>query len=154
MFSRRNHGGAFRRACERNSRACGESFNILSPKQLSVVLFEKLCLPPRKKTKTGYSTDSEVLEGLKTMHPIVGKVLEYRFLTKLKSTFIDAMLKKIGSDGRIRTTLNQNVTATGRISSQEPNLQNIPVRTELDAKSAALLLQARAVFLSGRTIRR
>ena len=87
----------------------GESFNILSPKQLSVVLFEKLCLPPRKKTKTGYSTDSEVLEGLKTMHPIVGKVLEYRFLTKLKSTFIDAMLQKIGSDGRIRTTLNQNV---------------------------------------------
>ena len=72
-----------------------------------------------------------MLEGLKTMHPIVGKVLEYRFLTKLKSTFIDAMLKKIGSDGRIRTTLNQNVTATGRISSQEPNLQNIPVRTEL-----------------------
>lgn len=72
----------------------GESFNILSPKQLSVVLFEKLCLPPRKKTKTGYSTDSEVLEGLKTMHPIVGKVLEYRFLTKLKSTFIDAMLQK------------------------------------------------------------
>ena len=109
----------------------GESFNILSPKQLSVVLFEKLSLPPRKKTKTGYSTDSEVLEGLKTMHPIVGKVLEYRFLTKLKSTFIDAMLQKIGSDGRIRTTLNQNVTATGRISSQEPNLQNIPVRTEL-----------------------
>lgn len=72
----------------------GESFNILSPKQLSVVLFEKLSLPPRKKTKTGYSTDSEVLEGLKTMHPIVGKVLEYRFLTKLKSTFIDAMLQK------------------------------------------------------------
>lgn len=95
-----------------------------------------------------------MLEGLKTMHPIVGKVLEYRFLTKLKSTFIDAMLQKIGSDGRIRTTLNQNVTATGRISSQEPNLQNIPVRTELDAKSAALLLQARAVFLSGRTIHR
>ena len=112
----------------------GESFNILSPKQLSVVLFEKLSLPPRKKTKTGYSTDSEVLEGLKTMHPIVGKVLEYRFLTKLKSTFIDAMLQKIGSDGRIRTTLNQNVTATGRISSQEPNLQNIPIRTELGSR--------------------
>lgn len=109
----------------------GENFNILSPKQLSVILFEKLGLPPRKKTKTGYSTDSEVLEGLKPMHPIVGAVLEYRFLTKLKSTFIDAMLQKIDSDGRIRTTLNQNVTATGRISSQEPNLQNIPVRTEL-----------------------
>lgn len=78
----------------------GESFNILSPKQLSVVLYEKLSLPPRKKTKTGYSTDSEVLEGLKTMHPIVGKVLEYRVLTKLKSTFIDAMLQKsVRTDG-------------------------------------------------------
>lgn len=109
----------------------GESFNILSPKQLGQILFEKLGLPPKKKTKTGYSTDSDVLEALKPLHPIVEMVTEYRFLTKLKSTFIDAMLEKIGPDGRIHTTFNQTVTATGRISSTEPNLQNIPVRTEL-----------------------
>ena len=109
----------------------GESFNILSPKQLGQILFEKLGLPPKKKTKTGYSTDSDVLEALKPLHPIVGAVTEYRFLTKLKSTFIDAMLEKTGADGRIHTTFNQTVTATGRISSTEPNLQNIPVRTEL-----------------------
>lgn len=109
----------------------GETFNILSPKQLGQILFEKLGLPPKKKTKTGYSTDSDVLEALKPLHPIVGSVTEYRFLTKLKSTFIDAMLEKTGADGRIRTTFNQTVTATGRISSTEPNLQNIPVRTEL-----------------------
>ena len=109
----------------------GERFNILSPKQLGQILFEKLMLPPKKKTKTGYSTDSDVLDSLKELHPIVPLVTEYRFLTKLKSTFIDAMLDKLGSDGRIHTTLNQNVTATGRISSQDPNLQNIPVRTEL-----------------------
>ncbi|MBO6061881.1 MAG: DNA polymerase I, partial [Clostridia bacterium] len=108
----------------------GHSFNILSPKQLGVVLFEELGLPPQKKTKTGYSTDSDVLEALQEMNPIVGVVIEYRFLTKLRSTFIEAMLKKTGADGRIHTTFNQNVTATGRISSAEPNLQNIPVRTE------------------------
>ncbi|MCH5278915.1 MAG: DNA polymerase I [Christensenellaceae bacterium] len=108
----------------------GEKFNILSPMQLGHILFEKLGLPPRKKTKRGYSTDSDVLESLKELHPIVELIIEYRFYTKLKSTFVDAMLEKIGSDGRIHTTLNQNVTATGRISSQEPNLQNIPVRTE------------------------
>ena len=110
-------------------RLAGHSFNILSPKQLGVVLFEEVGLPPQKKTKTGYSTDSDVLESLKGVDPIIETVLEYRFLTKLKSTFIDAMLKKITPDGRIHTTLNQNVTATGRISSAEPNLQNIPVRT-------------------------
>jgi len=109
----------------------GESFNILSTKQLGQILFEKLGLPPKKKTKTGYSTDSDVLEALKPLHPIVGAVTEYRFLTKLKSTFIDAMLEKTEADGRIHTTFNQTVTATGRISSTEPNLQNIPVRTEL-----------------------
>ena len=109
----------------------GEDFNILSTKQLGHILFEKLGLPAKKKTKTGYSTDSDVLEALAPYHPIVPLVTEYRFLTKLKSTFIDAMLEKIGADGRIRTTLNQTVTATGRISSTEPNLQNIPVRTEL-----------------------
>ncbi|MBR4435010.1 MAG: DNA polymerase I [Clostridia bacterium] len=109
----------------------GEEFNILSPRQLGSILFEKLGLPPKKKTKTGYSTDSDVLEALKPLHPIVPLVTEYRFLTKLRSTFIDAMLEKIGADGRIHTTFNQAVTATGRISSTEPNLQNIPVRTEL-----------------------
>ena len=108
----------------------GHSFNILSPKQLGTVLFDELGLPPQKKTKTGYSTDSDVLESLAGMNPIVNTVIEYRFLTKLKSTFIYAMLQKITPDGRIHTTLNQNVTATGRISSAEPNLQNIPVRTE------------------------
>ena len=107
----------------------GHKFNILSPKQLGQVLFEELGLPPQKKTKTGYSTDSDVLESLTGMNPIVGTIIEYRFLTKLRSTFIEAMLKKIAPDGRIHTTLNQNVTATGRISSAEPNLQNIPVRT-------------------------
>ena len=107
----------------------GHDFNILSPKQLGAVLFEELGLPPQKKTKTGYSTDSDVLESLRGMHPIVEVVVEYRFLTKLRSTFIEAMLKKMGPDGRIHTTFNQNVTATGRISSAEPNLQNIPVRT-------------------------
>ena len=111
-------------------RLAGHRFNILSPKQLGVVLFDELGLPPRRKTKTGYSTDSDVLESLIGMNPIVETVTEYRFLTKLRSTFVDAMLKKITPDGRIHTTLNQNVTATGRISSAEPNLQNIPVRTE------------------------
>ena len=109
----------------------GEEFNVLSPKQLGRILFEKLKLPAKKKTKTGYSTDSDVLESLVDHHPIVKLVMEYRFLTKLNSTFIDAMLEKVGPDGRIHTTLNQTVTATGRISSAEPNLQNIPVRTEL-----------------------
>ena len=108
----------------------GHKFNILSPKQLGTVLFEEMHLPPQKKTKTGYSTDSEVLESLSGFDPIIDCVIEYRFLTKLRSTFIDAMLEKITPDGRIHTTLNQNVTATGRISSAEPNLQNIPVRTE------------------------
>ena len=108
-----------------------EKFNILSPKQLGRILFDKLGLPARKKTKTGYSTDSETLEALKDANPIIEPIIEYRFLTKLKSTFIDAILEKIGSDGKIHSTFNQNVTATGRISSQEPNLQNIPVRTEL-----------------------
>ena len=109
----------------------GESFNILSTKQLGVILFEKLGLPTRKKTKTGYSTDSSVLESLQDHHPIVPMVMEYRFLSKLKSTFLDGLLALMQPDGRVHTSFNQNVTATGRISSTEPNLQNIPVRTEL-----------------------
>ena len=108
----------------------GYVFNINSPKQLGTALFEKLMLPAGKKTKTGYSTSAEVLEGLKPYHPCVGKILEYRALTKLKSTYCDGLLKVIGDDGRIHSSFNQTETRTGRISSAEPNLQNIPVRTE------------------------
>lgn len=108
----------------------GEKFNILSTKQLGSILFDKLGLPPQKKTKSGYSTDSEVLEVLEDRHEIVPLVIEYRFLSKLKSTFLDGLVV-LTRGGRIHTKFNQNVTATGRISSTEPNLQNIPVRTEL-----------------------
>lgn len=109
----------------------GEEFNILSPKQLGAVLFEKLGLPYSKKTKTGYSTDADTLEYLSTLHPVAEKVLEYRKLTKLKSTYIDGLLSALGQDGRVHTRFNQTVASTGRISSAEPNLQNIPVRTAL-----------------------
>jgi len=109
----------------------GEEFNINSTKKLGEILFEKLALPPYGKTKTGYSTNIEVLEKLLGKHPIVGKIMDYRKLTKLKSTYADALLRYIGPDGRIHTTLNMTVTATGRLSSADPNLQNIPVRTEL-----------------------
>ncbi len=110
---------------------CDGAFNILSPKQLGTVLFEKLKLPAQKKTKSGYSTDAEVLDKLMELHPVVPLIVGYRFLSKLKSTFLDAMFALIRADGKIHTSFNQNVTATGRISSAEPNLQNIPVRTEL-----------------------
>lgn len=109
----------------------GEEFNINSPKQLGVALFEKLGLPCKKKTKSGYSTNAEVLEGLINAHPVVAMVLQYRTLAKLKSTYCDGLLKVIGKDGRIHSSFNQTETRTGRISSTEPNLQNIPVRTEL-----------------------
>ena len=109
----------------------GYEFNINSPKQLGVALFEELKLPCKKKTKTGYSTNAEVLEGLADYHPVIGKILEYRTLTKLKSTYCDGLLKVIEEDGRIHTRFNQVETRTGRISSLEPNLQNIPIRTEL-----------------------
>ena len=109
----------------------GESFNINSPKQLGVILFEKLQLPGGKKTKTGYSTAADVLEKLAPEAPIVSDILEYRQLTKLKSTYADGLVTCIADDGRIHSTFNQTITATGRISSTEPNLQNIPVRTEL-----------------------
>lgn len=109
----------------------GEQFNINSPKQLGVILFEKLNLPFAKKTKTGYSTSVDIMEKLQCEHPVVGKVLEYRQLTKLKSTYADGLAGYIGEDGRIHTTFNQTITATGRISSTEPNLQNIPIRFEL-----------------------
>ncbi len=109
----------------------GEDFNINSPKQLGVILFEKLKLPYGKKTKSGYSTSAEVLEKLKIEDPIIEKILEYRQLTKLKSTYADGLDEYISDDGRIHTKLNQTVTATGRLSSTEPNLQNIPIRMEL-----------------------
>ena len=107
---------------------CGEEFNINSPKQLGVILFEKLGLPCKKKTKTGYSTSAEVLDELAGEYPVVSKILEYRTLSKLKSTYADALDGFIGTDGRIHTTFNQTITATGRLSSTEPNLQNIPIR--------------------------
>lgn len=109
----------------------GYEFNINSPKQLGEALFVKLGLPAKKKTKSGYSTNAEVLESLADEHPVVAKVLEYRTLAKLKSTYCDGLLKVIADDGRIHSTLNQTETRTGRISSAEPNLQNIPVRSEL-----------------------
>ena len=111
-----------------------EPFNINSTKQLGELLFEKLGLPPVKKTKTGYSTNADVLEKLKGKHPIIPAIMDYRMLTKLKSTYADGLLKVIDEDGRIRTTFQNLVTATGRLSSTEPNLQNIPVRTDLGAE--------------------
>jgi DNA polymerase-1 len=109
----------------------GREFNINSPKQLGVVLFEELGLPAKKKTKSGYSTSADVLESLRYSYPIVEMVLSYRGLAKLKSTYCDGLLKVICDDGRIHSNFNQTETRTGRISSTEPNLQNIPVRTEL-----------------------
>lgn len=108
-----------------------ERFNINSPKQLGEVLFEKLGIEGGKKTKSGYSTAADVLEKLAPDHPIVRDILEYRGLAKLKSTYADGLLECIAKDGRIHTTFNQTITATGRISSTDPNLQNIPIRTEL-----------------------
>ena len=112
----------------------GEEFNINSPKQLGEILFEKLMLPSGKKTKTGWSTNSDVLDGLRGKHEIIDKISDYRQLSKLKSTYADGLLKVIGKDGRIHTSFQMTVTATGRLSSTEPNLQNIPVRTELGAE--------------------
>ena len=109
----------------------GCEFNLNSPKQLGEALFVKMGLPAKKKTKSGYSTNADVLEGLAADYPVVAKILEYRSLAKLKSTYCDGLLKVIGTDGRIHSSLNQTETRTGRISSTEPNLQNIPVRSEL-----------------------
>lgn len=109
----------------------GEQFNINSSKQLGHILFDKLYLPPVSKTKSGYSTNIEVLEKLVGKHPIIEDIINYRQLTKLKSTYADGLLKEIRSDGRIHTKFHMTVTATGRLSSTEPNLQNIPVRTRL-----------------------
>ncbi|MCI5586470.1 MAG: DNA polymerase I [Lachnospiraceae bacterium] len=112
----------------------GEEFNINSPKQLGVILFEKMKLPFAKKTKTGYSTSADILEKLRGEDPIIPKILEYRQVTKLKSTYADGLAIYIESDNRIHGKFNQTITATGRISSTEPNLQNIPIRMELGRK--------------------
>lgn len=109
----------------------GEDFNINSPKQLGLILFEKLGLPSGKKTKTGYSTSADILEKLAVDYPIVSKILDYRQLTKLNSTFAEGLQNYISKDGRIHSTFNQLITATGRISSKDPNLQNIPIRYEI-----------------------
>ena len=114
--------------------AAGETFNINSPKQLGVILFEKLGLPHGKKTKTGWSTNADVLEKLRYDAPVVADVLRYRQYAKLKSTYVDGLMKVIEPDGRVRTSFQMTVTATGRLSSTEPNLQNIPTRTELGSQ--------------------
>ncbi len=112
----------------------GEKFNLNSPKQLGHALFEVLGLPAGKKTKTGYSTNAEVLEGLRKYHPVIDVILNYRTYQKLNSTYVEGFMDKIRSDGRIYSTFNQTETRTGRISSSEPNLQNIPVRTKLGSE--------------------
>ena len=117
-------------ACTKEIFAYSEGeFNINSPKQLGEVLFERLLLPAPKKTKTGYSTDAETLEKLRSHHPIIDAILEYRTVAKLKSTYADGLIKAIGDDGRLHTNFKQAFTLTGRLSSAEPNLQNIPIRT-------------------------
>jgi DNA polymerase-1 len=120
----------------------GTEFNINSPKQLGEILFEKLLLPGGKKTKTGWSTNADVLEKLRGYHPIVNMVLDYRMYTKLKSTYADGLLKVIDPDGRIRTSFQMTATATGRLSSTEPNLQNIPVRREFGAQIRKMFVAA------------
>ena len=112
----------------------GKEFNINSTKQLGEILFDELSLPAGKKTKSGYSTNADVLEKLKGKHPIIEAILDYRAMTKLKSTYADGLVKQIADDGRIHTTFQNMVTATGRLSSTDPNLQNIPVRTELGSE--------------------
>ena len=125
----------------------GEAFNINSPKQLGAILFEKLGIPPVKKTKTGYSTNAEVLDKLRYFYPIVDEILAYRQYTKLKSTYADGLLKEIRTDGRIHTNFQMTVTATGRLSSTEPNLQNIPTRTELGSELRRMFVPAAGCVL-------
>ena len=120
----------------------GGEFNINSPKQLGEVLFEKLMLPGGKKTKTGWSTNADVLDKLRAKHPIVDEVLQYRTYTKLKSTYADGLLKVIDDDGRIRSSFQMTVTDTGRLSSREPNLQNIPIRKEEGAQIRKMFVAA------------
>ncbi len=127
----------------------GGEININSPKQLGKLLFEDMGLPVVKKTKTGYSTDSSVLEKLRGKHEIIDSIIEYRHLAKLKSTYADAFLPLLDDEGRIRSTLNQTVTATGRISSTEPNLQNIPVRTQIGREIRKMFVAKEGCLLVG-----
>ena len=120
----------------------GHPFNINSPRQLGEVLFDELKLPTGKKTKNGYSTNADVLDKLKGKHPIIEAILDYRAMSKLKSTYADGLLKQIADDGRIHTTFQNLVTATGRLSSTDPNLQNIPVRTELGSEIRKMFVPA------------
>lgn len=129
-------------------RLAGEEFNISSPKQLGVILFEKLALPFAKKTKTGYKTDVSILNKLVDKHPIINKILEYRGLTKIKSTYLEGLANYIREDGKIHTIYKQNLTRTGRLSSVEPNLQNIPARDEEGRKIRKAFLPVNDVFLS------
>ena len=114
--------------------AVGYTFNLNSPKQLAEALFDKMGLPPRKKTKSGYSTDAETLESLRSYSPVVEDILQYRTYQKLNSTYVEGLLKVIGPDGRMHSTFNQTEARTGRLSSSEPNLQNIPIRTKLGSR--------------------
>ena len=125
----------------------GKEFNILSTKQLGTILFEEMALPAGKKTKTGWSTNAEVLEGLRGQHPIIDLILEYRQLTKLKSTYVVGLLKTVAPDGRIHTCYRQTETRTGRISSTEPNMQNIPVRTALGREMRKFFIAAEGCCL-------
>ena len=125
----------------------GEEFNINSPKQLGEILFGRLGLPHGKKTKTGWSTNADVLEKLRYEAPIVGAVLEYRQYAKLKSTYADGLLKTLDGDGRVRTSFQMTVTATGRLSSTEPNLQNIPTRTDLGSEIRKMFVPAEGCVL-------
>ncbi|MBR5240112.1 MAG: DNA polymerase I [Clostridia bacterium] len=126
----------------------GESFNILSPKQLGTILFEKLELPAVKKTKSGYSTNAEVLDKLSGMHPIIDLVKEYRQVTKLNSTYVEGFRSAMDEAGILRTTYQQTLTQTGRLSSTEPNLQNIPIRTEEGRKIRQVILPKNDLFIS------
>ena len=126
----------------------GEEFNINSPKQLGIILFEKLELPVVKKTKTGYSTDAEVLDQLSDRHDIILKILEYRQLVKLKSTYVEGLINVINPDtGKIHSSFNQTVTVTGRISSTEPNLQNIPIKLEMGRKIRKVFIPSSEDFI-------
>lgn len=128
------------REAERVYELAGESFNINSPKQLGVILFEKMDIPPIKKTKTGYSTAAEVLEKLRDGYPIVEHILAYRQYTKLKSTYVEGLIAVMTSEHKIHSSFNQTITATGRISSTEPNLQNIPVKLEMGRRIRELFI--------------
>ena len=138
----RDSTGTIRRLEQRIYDAAGAPFNINSPKQLGEILFGKLGLPHGKKTKTGWSTNADVLEKLRYEAPIVGAVLEYRQYAKLKSTYADGLLMAMDPDGRVRTSFQMTVTATGRLSSTEPNLQNIPTRTELGSQMRRMFVAA------------